>query len=126
MTNEMKAILGIINSNKQLKYLLLPYVDIEKEHFYIDKLNVGVLSSGEQAAIAWAKAFWDRKTDVKMKDLMESFSALTQSTKKAVIAAFDITYDTHSRDLTVAEIFGAKVAVDVRKAQKKSQLLKLV
>jgi hypothetical protein len=67
MSKQMEALLMLANY-RSIKDILMPIVDPEKEEIHWDRLEYGVLSGGQKAAISWAWCIWnDRQTPVENK-----------------------------------------------------------
>lgn len=92
MTPEVKAVTTIFKSSRTLeKFLHL--VDIEKNSFKCENIDLEGLSSGEKAGFAWAKAIWCGEVDKNLIDLMSSFGLLDRNIKIAIVVALDLAFE---------------------------------
>ncbi len=60
MSRQMEALLMLANF-RSIKDILMPIIDPEKEEIHWDRLEYGVLSGGQKAAISWAWCIWSDK-----------------------------------------------------------------
>lgn len=91
MSLEMQAVKAIFESTLNLNKFM-DYLDQDRNIFNYDKINLNELSSGEKAALAWAKAIWSNEVDQNMIDLMTGFSLLDRNIKIAIIIALDLVH----------------------------------
>lgn len=92
MSQEMKAVDFIFKSSSSLNKFMY-YLDYENNIFNYYKINLNELSSGEKAALAWAKAIWSGEVDKNMVDLMTGFSLLDRNIKIAIVVAMDLAHE---------------------------------
>ncbi len=91
MSPEIQAVTTIFKSSRALEKFM-PLVNIEKNSFRCENVDLKGLSSGEKAGFAWAKAIWGGEVDQNMVDLMSGFGLLDRNIKIAIVVAMDLVH----------------------------------
>jgi hypothetical protein len=95
--NQIKAI-EILLEHPIYQHFLGPVYDRNNQTCHFDKINYGVLSGGERAAISWAFAIWEDKQPPKqdyqdwpgylMRDPFEGFGVMQTDLQQIILRAF--------------------------------------
>lgn len=88
MSQQLKAVLIIVESAPSIRNRLLSIIDQENETIYWDDLNYGVLSGGEKAAASWVYSVWtDAPVPAGWRDPFEGFGVMGPETQAACLTA---------------------------------------
>lgn len=99
MTNQVKAGLMIAN-HPTIKEKILPFINVERETIYFDKVEYGSLSGGEKVLFSWLWVLWtDTPVPMGWRDPVADFGVLDAKTQVLVVDALLSRHNgTHLRD----------------------------
>ncbi len=90
-TPEMRAVLYIFSSKKELKEKALPHVDIYKEYINWFAIGRSHFSCSQTVAIMWARCIWLSKNPI-YDDPFERTYSMEPEMRKIVIEALSIAW----------------------------------
>lgn len=91
MTNQLKAVLIIVNASPELRRKVLPFIDTKLEEINWSGLLDQDLTGGTQAALDWIQSIWVSDT---MGNPMGRAHTLDEQTRIAVLKALSILWVT--------------------------------
>lgn len=88
-SREMRAVLHIINSDRELQAKALPFIDLERESINWPRIWSQDFCGGYGAALLWVQAIWCDKVETKGDPFNRAF-AMDGHIQKVVIEALAI------------------------------------
>ncbi len=89
LPSELRAVLAIFEADGELRRKALPYVDIERQEIYWDKIYANDFGGGHSAALAWAKAIYCNQVSTKSDPFDRAF-AMDSHLQSVVLKALAI------------------------------------
>lgn len=122
MSKQIEAI-EILLGHPLFKRFLGPVFDAQLENLHLDRINYGVLSGGEKAAISWAWVIWMDKQAPKSKkdwqewpgyqlrDPFEGFGVMDETLQEIVLRAYIHRWSVTTRPARGVTMASVKAAI---------------